>query len=87
MACDALRFLQECQRTPYTVLRERLIPRSIHQAIEPILRRHISYHLESGVNSLAFLNRLRQEMKPGVNRSADQISRQDLEGRRYRLPS
>ena len=75
MTGDVLRFLQESQKTPYSILRERAVPRSIHRAIEPILRRYICYHLESGINSLTFLNRLRQEMEPAVNQSAYQISR------------
>jgi len=72
---DVLRFLRACQKTPYPVLREQPVPPAIHQAVEPILRRYISYHLESGINSLTFLNRLRQESPPTANCPEYELSR------------
>jgi len=62
---DGLRFLQECQRRPYTGLRTwqtaHHVTPALHAEAERVMQHYITYHLERGVKSGAFLHQLRQE--------------------------
>jgi DNA repair protein RecO (recombination protein O) len=72
---DTLHFLQDCQSTPYENLRGKLVPSSLHQTAEQVIRRYITYHLDDTINSLAFLHRLRYETATGVNPVSHDIRR------------
>ncbi len=59
----ALWFLEECQRGPYTRLRGRRFAPALHAEAERAMQHYITYHLEQGVRSSAFLRQLRREAK------------------------
>jgi DNA repair protein RecO (recombination protein O) len=61
LSADGLWFLQECQRGPYTRLRAQQIPSALHEEAERVMQHYITYHLERGVKSGAFLQRLKRE--------------------------
>lgn len=52
-------FLQECQRGPYTRLRGQPCTPALHAEAERVMQHYITYHLERGVRSGAFLRQLR----------------------------
>jgi len=58
---DGLWFLQECQRGPYTRLRAQTFTPTLHAEAERVMQHYITYHLERGVRSGAFLRQLRRE--------------------------
>ncbi len=55
-----LRFLQECQRGPYTRLRGQQFAPTLHTEAERVMQHYVTYHLERGVRSGAFLRQLRE---------------------------
>jgi len=73
ISSDTLRLLQECQESPYSKLRRRPIPPSLHRAAEPVVRRYITYHLECGIKALTFLDRLRREMTPTERHTTSRV--------------
>jgi len=79
---ETLRFLQNCQKLPYSSFRSQVIPASLHQAAELLVRRYISYHLESSIKSLVFLDKLRQETGQIEKRAAHQVQGLNHQGRR-----
>lgn len=56
----ALWFLQECQRGPYARLRRQHFTSALHAEAEQVMQHYITYHLERGVRSGAFLRQLKQ---------------------------
>lgn len=62
----ALWFLQECQRGPYTRLRGQHFAPALHAEAERVMHHYITYHLERGVRSGAFLRQLRQDRGSAV---------------------
>ena len=56
-----LAFLQECQRGPYTRIRNRQTSQAVHQEVERAMQHYVTYHLEQGIKSGTFLRRLREE--------------------------
>jgi len=68
---NGLWFLQECQRGPYTRLRAQRIAPALHAEAERVMQHYVTYHLERGVRSGAFLQRLKQERAMGGNSSDD----------------
>jgi DNA repair protein RecO (recombination protein O) len=58
---NGLAFLQDCQRGPYTRLRQLHIPPTLHAEVERVMQHYITYHLERSVSSGAFLRKLKQE--------------------------
>ncbi|NLE43505.1 MAG: DNA repair protein RecO [Chloroflexi bacterium] len=61
LSSQGLQFLQDCQRLPYVEVRSLRISSATEHEIERSMRNYIQYHLERGINSLAFLGRLKQE--------------------------
>lgn len=61
LSSHGLWFLQECQRGPYTRLCTLQIAPTLHTEVERVMRHYVTYHLERGVRSDAFLRRLRRE--------------------------
>jgi len=61
LSSQALQLLQDCQREPYTRLRGRQIPPTVHAEAERAMQHYITYHLERGVSAGAFLQRIKQE--------------------------
>jgi len=57
---NGLWFLQECQRGPYSRLRAQPVAAALHAEAERVMQHYITYHLERGVRSGAFLRRLRE---------------------------
>ena len=55
-------FLQECQRGPYTRLREQSFTSTTHEQAERVMRRYITHHLEQDVRAGVFLRQLRLRM-------------------------
>jgi len=55
-----LRFLQECQRGPYTRLRGQQFAPTLHTEAERVMQHYVTYHLERGVRSGAFLRELKR---------------------------
>jgi DNA repair protein RecO (recombination protein O) len=59
---NGLAFLQDCQRGPYTTkLRTIKIPPALHAEVERVMQHYITYHLERGVGSGAFLRKIKRE--------------------------
>lgn len=58
---DGLWLLQECQRRPYARLRTQQIIPELHAEVEHVMQHYITYHLEQGVRSGAFLRQLKRE--------------------------
>jgi DNA repair protein RecO (recombination protein O) len=58
---NGLAFLQDCQRGPYTRLRQLHIPPTLHAEAERVMQHYITYHLERSVSSGAFLRKLKRE--------------------------
>jgi DNA repair protein RecO (recombination protein O) len=58
---EGLWFLRECQRGPYTRLRAQQIRPALHLEAERVMQHYITYHLERGVRSGAFLRKLKRE--------------------------
>lgn len=54
-------FLVECQRRPYARLRTQQIAPELHAEAEQVMQHYITYHLERGVKSGAFLRQLKRE--------------------------
>ena len=67
----ALRLLQEIQRQPYNRLRDLEIPGALHREVERVVQPYITFHLERGIRSRGFLER----MKKDAGRSAYQGTR------------
>lgn len=61
LSTNGLWFLQECQRGPYTRLRAQQTPPALHAEVERVMQHYVTYHLEQGVRSGAFLRQLRRE--------------------------
>jgi DNA repair protein RecO (recombination protein O) len=61
LSAEGLWFLQECQRRPYARLHTQHIAPALHAEAERVMQHYITYHLERGVNSGAFLRRLKRE--------------------------
>ena len=57
---NGLWFLQECQRGPYTRLRQQTITPALHAEVERVMQHYVTYHLERGVRSSAFLKQLKR---------------------------
>ena len=57
---DGLWFLQECQRGPYSRLRAQPVAPALHAEVERVMQHYITYHLERGVRSGAFLRHLKR---------------------------
>jgi DNA repair protein RecO (recombination protein O) len=57
---QALGFLQECQRGPYSRLRTQQYARTLHAEAERVMQHYITYHLERSVKTGTFLQQLRQ---------------------------
>jgi DNA repair protein RecO (recombination protein O) len=62
---NGLRFLQECQRGPYSRLCARHTPPALHAEVERVMQHYITYHLERSVKSGAFLQQLKRESATG----------------------
>jgi DNA repair protein RecO (recombination protein O) len=59
---NGLTFLQDCQRGPYTTkLRTIKITPALHAEVERVMQHYITYHLERGVGSGAFLRKIKRE--------------------------
>jgi DNA repair protein RecO (recombination protein O) len=56
---NGLRFLQACQRGPYTRLRGQGTSPTVHQEVERTMQHYITYHLERSVNAGTFLRQLK----------------------------
>jgi len=61
---NGLWFLQECQRGPYTRLREQGVTTIIHDQVERVMHHYITYHLEQEVKAGAFLQQLKHTGSP-----------------------
>ena len=53
-------YLQECQRGPYSRLRGLQTTSFLQAEVERVMQHYITYHLERGVRSSAFLHQLRR---------------------------
>ena len=62
----SLWFLQECQRGPYSRLRTQHYTPALHAEAERVMHHYVTYHLERGVRSGTFLQRLKREHATGV---------------------
>ena len=60
LSADGLWLLQECQRRPYARLRTRKVTPKLHAEVERVMQHYITYHLERGVKSGAFLRQLKR---------------------------
>jgi DNA repair protein RecO (recombination protein O) len=58
---NGLWFLQECQRGPYSRLRTQQIAPALHAEVERVMQHYVTYHLERGVRSGAFLRQLKRQ--------------------------
>jgi DNA repair protein RecO (recombination protein O) len=58
LSAEGLWFLQECQRGPYSRLRAQAVAPALHAEVERVMQHYIAYHLEQGVKSALFLQRL-----------------------------
>jgi len=58
---NGLWLLQECQRGPYSRLRVQPVAPALHAEAERVMQHYITYHLERGVRSSAFLHQLRRD--------------------------
>lgn len=58
-----LGFLQQCQRGPYSRLRTQPVAPALHAEVERVMQHYITYHLERGVKSIAFLRRLKRDSR------------------------
>jgi len=58
---DGLWFLQEFQRESYARLRAQRIKPALHAEVERVMQHYVTYHLERGVRSGAFLQQLKRE--------------------------
>jgi DNA repair protein RecO (recombination protein O) len=67
---EALWFLQECQRGPYTRLRAEEIAARVHEEAERVMQHYVTYHLERSVRAAAFLRRVRRQ-HPSPTNGAD----------------
>ena len=61
---QTLAFLRACQREPYTQLSRRRVSRPIHAEAERVMQHYITYHLERGIRSIAFLHQIRRQFGP-----------------------
>lgn len=66
---NGLWFLQECQRGPYSRLREQTVTSTIHDQVERVMQHYITYHLEQDVKAGAFLRQMKR-----MGRLADDIT-------------
>jgi DNA repair protein RecO (recombination protein O) len=57
---NGLGFLQECQQGPYSRLRVQQTLPALHAEVERVMQHYVTYHLERGVRSGAFLRQLRR---------------------------
>jgi DNA repair protein RecO (recombination protein O) len=57
---QALRILQACQRSSYAELSARAIHQQLHEEMERVMQRYITYHLEQDVRAGVFLKQLKQ---------------------------
>jgi DNA repair protein RecO (recombination protein O) len=62
----SLWFLQECQRGPYSRLRTQHYTPALHAEAERVMHHYVTYHLERGVRSGTFLQRLKREQQTGT---------------------
>ena len=58
---NGLCFLQECQRGPYSRLRTQPVAPTLHAEVERVMQHYVTYHLERGVRSGAFLRQLKRQ--------------------------
>ena len=58
---QGLWLLQEYQREPYGSLRDRKIAPALHREVERVMQPYITFHLERGVRSRAFLEMLKRD--------------------------
>jgi DNA repair protein RecO (recombination protein O) len=61
LSADGLWFLQECQRRPYARLRTHKVTPKLHAEVERVMQHYVTYHLERGVKSGAFLRQLKRQ--------------------------
>ena len=57
---EGLWLLQELQRLPYSRLGNRKISAALHQEVERVMQPYITFHLERGIKSRAFLKQLKR---------------------------
>ena len=57
---NGLWFLQECQRGPYSKLRNRQTAPTLHTEVERVMQHYVTYYLERGVGSGRFLRQLKR---------------------------
>jgi DNA repair protein RecO (recombination protein O) len=65
LSANGLWFLQECQRGPYSRLRTRQTAPALHAEVEQVMRHYVTYHLERGVKTGAFLRQLKRQGTKG----------------------
>jgi DNA repair protein RecO (recombination protein O) len=58
---NGLQFLQACQRGPYSQLWHQRVTPTVHAEVERVMQHYITYHLERGLKSGAFLQQLRHQ--------------------------
>jgi DNA repair protein RecO (recombination protein O) len=58
---NGLELLQACQRGPYSRLRHQRVTPTVHAEVERVMQHYITYHLERGLKSGAFLQRLKRQ--------------------------
>ena len=73
ISMDALKYLRHFQRSAYADARRARIPEGIQAEMEAFLQYYLTYLLERGLNTPAFLREVRQEYRPsgGPTRAAE----------------
>ena len=61
ISMPALKFLRHFQRSPYAEARRAQITPAVSREMEMVIQHYLTYLLERGLNTPAFLRRLRKE--------------------------